>query len=221
MANPRRYDIEGHIHFVTSTCYKRVPIFLYDLCNTSAIEAVKFYRKKHNFSLIGYTIMPDHLHMLIQLGNTSKISDVIRDIKHAVAFKILRTLKAGQQAPPYPDSKTNTRKAESHDTAKTNNHPAGKAGLLALPSNNRLLHRLRLEYPGKRGHRYSIWQKGFYDFNIFTEKVLKEKLDYIHMNPVRKGLVDSPGDWKYSSFRNHYLDDNSIITIGKNEHFHD
>ena len=100
MANPRRYDIEGHIHFVTSTCYKRVPIFLYDLCNTSAIEAVKFYRKKHNFNLIGYTIMPDHLHMLIQLGNTSKISDVIRDIKHAVAFKVLRTLKAGQQARP-------------------------------------------------------------------------------------------------------------------------
>ena len=50
---------------------------------------------------------------------------------------------------------------------------------------------------------------------------MKEKLDYIHMNPVRKSLVDSPGDWKYSSFRNHYLDDNSIITIGKNEHFHD
>lgn len=45
--------------------------------------------------------------------------------------------------------------------------------------------------------------------------MLKEKLDYIHMNPVRKGLIDSSRDWRYSSFRNYFLDNDSIITIDK------
>lgn len=215
MANPARYNIEGHIHFVTATCYKRVPVFFYDLCNTSVIDAVRFYRKKYNFNLIGYTIMPDHLHVLIQLKESPIISDVIRDIKHAVAFKILSLLKAGQQAPPYPTSKTNKHETKFHADANVNSLLPGEAGLLALPSNNNLLARLRLKNPGKRGHRYSVWERRFYDFNIYSQEILKEKLDYIHMNPVRKGLVSSPGDWRYSSFRNHSLGDNSIITIDK------
>ncbi|HHT9134766.1 MAG TPA: transposase [Candidatus Avalokitesvara rifleensis] len=223
MGTPKRYNIEGHVHFVTTTCYKRVPIFLYDLCNTSVIEAVEFYRRKHNFNLIGYTIMPDHLHLLIQLHNATKISDIIRDVKHAVAFKILGTLKAGQQAPPYPNSKTNKHKVKLHTTesadgaSRTNGLSRGKAGLLALPSNNNILARPRLENPGKRGHRYSIWERGFYDFNIYSEKMLKEKLDYIHMNPVRRGLVGSLGDWRYSSFRNYFSDNHSVITVDKIE----
>ena len=167
--------------------------------------------------------------VIIQLHHTTRISDVIRDIKHAVAFKILNTLKAGQQAPPYPGSKTNQHKVKLHTTesadgalrsdnpSRTDSSSQGKAGLLALPFNNNLLARLRLENPGKRGHRYSIWERGFYDFNIYSEKMLKEKLDYIHMNPVRKELVGSLGDSRYSSFRNYFLDDHSVITIDKIE----
>lgn len=186
---------------------------MYDTYNAFVIETLKFYRKKYNFSLVGYTIMPDHLHLLIKLNYPTKISDVVRDIKHAIAFKILSTLRAGQQAPPYPMSKTNRHEAPPQTT--TDNLLPGKAGLLALPFNNNLLARLRLENPGKRGHRHSVWEKRFYDFNIHSQKTLKEKIDYIHMNPVRRGLVSEPVDWRYSSFRNYYLDDNSIITIDK------
>lgn len=45
------------------------------------------------------------------------------------------------------------------------------------------------------------WQARYYPFNVFTEKKLIEKLDYMHLNPVRRGLVDRAVDWKWSSAR--------------------
>ncbi|MGH7900364.1 MAG: REP-associated tyrosine transposase [Thermodesulfobacteriota bacterium] len=49
------------------------------------------------------------------------------------------------------------------------------------------------------GQKGSIWQKSFYDFVIYSEDKCREKLDYIHANPVRKGIVDDPRDYQFSS----------------------
>jgi len=46
-----------------------------------------------------------------------------------------------------------------------------------------------------------VWQRRFYDFNVFTERKRVEKLRYIHRNPVKRGLVDEPDQWRWSSFR--------------------
>jgi putative transposase len=45
------------------------------------------------------------------------------------------------------------------------------------------------------------WQARYYPFNVFTEKKLEENLSYMHMNPVRRGLVSRAVDWKWSSAR--------------------
>jgi putative transposase len=53
---------------------------------------------------------------------------------------------------------------------------------------------------GKRAYRF--WQRGGgHDRNIYSDSELIEKINYIHNNPVRRGLVDSPGDWYWSSWR--------------------
>jgi len=49
-----------------------------------------------------------------------------------------------------------------------------------------------------------FWQPRYYDFNIWTAKKRKEKLCYLHRNPVKRGLVEKQEDWAWSSFR-HYL----------------
>jgi len=49
-----------------------------------------------------------------------------------------------------------------------------------------------------------LWQPRYYDFNVWSEAQPVEKLRYIHRNPVKRGLVQSPEDWTWSSFR-HYL----------------
>jgi putative transposase len=46
-----------------------------------------------------------------------------------------------------------------------------------------------------------IWQARYYDFNVSTEHKRIEKLRYIHRNPVKRGLVASPEQWRWSSFR--------------------
>jgi putative transposase len=46
-----------------------------------------------------------------------------------------------------------------------------------------------------------FWQARFYDFNVWTEKKRIEKLRYIHRNPVKRGLVASPKQWRWSSYR--------------------
>ena len=46
-----------------------------------------------------------------------------------------------------------------------------------------------------------IWQKRFYDFNVWTARKRVEKLLYMHRNPVTRGLVASPELWRWSGFR--------------------
>jgi putative transposase len=48
-----------------------------------------------------------------------------------------------------------------------------------------------------------IWQRRFYDFNVWTERKRIEKLRYMHRNPVKRGLVAEPDQWRWSSFRSY------------------
>ena len=51
----------------------------------------------------------------------------------------------------------------------------------------------------KRGEA-QFWQRRYYDFNVWTEEKTREKLRYMHRNPVVRGLVAEPIDWPWSSF---------------------
>ncbi|RIK28892.1 MAG: transposase [Anaerolineae bacterium] len=52
---------------------------------------------------------------------------------------------------------------------------------------------------------YQVWQEGSHPEAIFTEKFARQKIDYIHMNPVKAGLVKTPEQWQYSSARAYLL----------------
>ncbi|HYF50257.1 MAG TPA: transposase [Planctomycetota bacterium] len=54
-----------------------------------------------------------------------------------------------------------------------------------------------------------VWQRRSYDFNVVTEKKVLEKLEYIHNNPVKAGLVTEPCEWPFSSAR-FYLQGKSV-----------
>ena len=46
-----------------------------------------------------------------------------------------------------------------------------------------------------------FWQRRFYDFNVFSDAKITEKLRYMHRNPVKRGLVSAPELWPWSSYR--------------------
>ena len=58
-----------------------------------------------------------------------------------------------------------------------------------------------------------FWKPRGYDFNIMSEDKVLEKLDYIHRNPVRRGLVDRAEQWCWSSYRFYELGDDSLIAM--------
>ena len=50
--------------------------------------------------------------------------------------------------------------------------------------------------------RYQFWQHNNKPIELWSPAVIKQKIDYIHNNPVEAGFVTEPIQWKYSSARN-------------------
>ncbi|MBZ5513478.1 MAG: hypothetical protein LAN62_01280 [Acidobacteriia bacterium] len=68
-----------------------------------------------------------------------------------------------------------------------------------------------LRQPG----RYRVWQRRFYPFNVYSDRKRLEKLHYMHGNPVQRGLVSSPDQWPWSSFRYYHLNDASVLAMDR------
>ncbi|MBK5192481.1 MAG: transposase [Flavobacteriaceae bacterium] len=61
-----------------------------------------------------------------------------------------------------------------------------------------------------RNKNYQVWQAGNHAEEIYSEKFLWSKLDYIHLNPVRSGFVAKASDYVYSSASN-YIHGNGVL----------
>lgn len=76
--------------------------------------------------------------------------------------------------------------------------------LLETQGAERLLQCLRSAKPAhKHDRQYQFWQEGSHAEMVFSEAMMREKLDYIHYNPVKRGYVEAPEYWRYSSARNY------------------
>jgi REP element-mobilizing transposase RayT len=53
----------------------------------------------------------------------------------------------------------------------------------------------------KRQHRYSLWQQEKNVFSVFSEAAFMQKVNYIHLNPVRAGLAENALEYQWSSAR--------------------
>ncbi len=60
-----------------------------------------------------------------------------------------------------------------------------------------------------------IWQRRFYDFNVWSEHKRIEKLRYMHRNPVQRGLVALPELWGWSSFRAYSLGEAGPVAVNE------
>jgi REP element-mobilizing transposase RayT len=69
----------------------------------------------------------------------------------------------------------------------------------------RVFEKARQENRAQDISTYQVWQEGSYPEAIFTEKFAKQKIDYIHLNPVRAGMVETAEEWPYSSARAYQL----------------
>ena len=150
----KRFYGRGDLHFVTFSCYQRRPLLGTHDARDGFVKVLDEVRKRHKFQLIGYVVMPEHVHLLMSeppKGNPSKVLQVLKQ----------KTSGELQKEREWP---------------------------------------LALRLPKERNEEEHFWQRRFYDFNVYSEKKLKEKLDYMHANPVTRKLVAHPKDWPWSSF---------------------
>jgi len=65
----------------------------------------------------------------------------------------------------------------------------------------------------KQRGEVQFWQRRYYDFNVHNEEKRVEKLRYMHRNPVKRGLVEKPEDWPWSSFRHYATGQPGVVEI--------
>jgi REP-associated tyrosine transposase len=76
--------------------------------------------------------------------------------------------------------------------------------LLVAAGARRLLGQLAEEKARHKADRpYQLWQEGMHPQEMRSEAMMRQKLEYVHANPVRRGYVDDPVQWRYSSARDY------------------
>ncbi|MBL7187350.1 MAG: transposase [Phycisphaerae bacterium] len=90
----KRYNIPGHAHELTFSCYNNRRFLLSERACQWLIESIERARTKHNFSLWAFVFMPDHVHLLINPTDEEySISNILKDIKTDTARKAVKYLK--------------------------------------------------------------------------------------------------------------------------------
>ena len=136
-----RYQSEGDDHWITFSCYHRLPYLGSPESRDLFEDSLEQTRKKYEFEVLGYVVMPEHVHMLLSEPSNAPLKTAIQALKLSVS---------------------------------------------------------------RRSKQRPFWLPRYYDFNITTRDKLVEKLGYMHINPVRRGLVEHSTDWKWSS-KNFYM----------------
>lgn len=89
----------------------------------------------------------------------------------------------------------------------------GKEALRAVWSRERSLGSPPTDAWARGAGSRPFWKTRAHDFNVTTERSFHVRLDYIHKNPVTRGLVDRAEQWQWSSYRYYEYDDDSVIAM--------
>jgi putative transposase len=101
-------------------------------------DALDRIRRRYEFEVVGYVVMPEHVHLLVGEPRINSLAAALQALKLSVT---------------------------------------------------------------RRSERGQFWQARYYDFNVYSNDKRFEKLDYMHWNPVKRGLAERMEDWQWSSYQ--------------------
>jgi len=85
----RRYG-QNHLHLITCNCYRRLPLFTSARAKNLFVKILGEVRDRYGFSLVGYVVMPEHIHLLISEPAKGTPSSVMQVLKQRVSRRIRR-----------------------------------------------------------------------------------------------------------------------------------
>jgi putative transposase len=80
----------GDLHFVTFSCYRRIPLLRTSAARNVFVKALGAIRDRYKFSLVGYVVMPEHVHLLLSEPPKSTPSLILKVLKQRVARDLRR-----------------------------------------------------------------------------------------------------------------------------------
>ena len=86
----RRYG-QGHLHFITFSCYHRLPLLKSIRARNFLIQLLGELRARYQFSIVGYVVMPEHVHLLVGEPRVGTPSIVVQVLKQRVSRQLRRT----------------------------------------------------------------------------------------------------------------------------------
>ena len=92
----RRYG-QGHLHFITCSCYRRLPLFASVRAKNLFVKILGEVRDRYRFALAGYVVMPEHVHLLISESAKGTPSTVMQVLKQRVSRRLRRKSRASTQ----------------------------------------------------------------------------------------------------------------------------
>jgi len=159
-----------HLHFITCSCYRRLPLLSAPARRDRFLSILEQTRERYRFVVVGYVVMPEHIHLLLTEPEIGTPSTVMQVLKQRTARAFLTRSKRKD------------------------------------PRQRNLLDETQ---------RRAFWQARFYDFNVWTTKKRVEKLRYMHRNPVKRGLVEAPEQWRWSSYRFYLLEEPGLVKVNE------
>ena len=88
----KHYDGGGDARFITFGTYKKLPLITNNEIRNIIIDAIALIRKRFKFRLLGYVLMPEHIHLVIIPADGTKVGRIIGEIKRESAVKILEIM---------------------------------------------------------------------------------------------------------------------------------
>ncbi len=90
-----RYYGAGYLHFITTSCYQRRPLLGIRQNRDLFLEVMEQVRCRYHFVIVGYVVMPEHVHLLFGEPERDDPSVVMQAIKQGFARRLLRKLRTG------------------------------------------------------------------------------------------------------------------------------
>jgi putative transposase len=178
----KRYHDKGHLHFITFSCYRRLPLLKTVRARHVFLKKLGKVRGEMGFHLLGYVVMPEHVHLLMSEPKQGTPSTVLQKLKMRVARKLRKEMQTQD-----PGSNTEPR--------------APSVGLTRLPF-------AEADEPLRafwqvRFYDFNVYSKGKKKekLNLCTRA---RKAVNMHANPVIRRLVKHPRDWAWSSWGYYY-----------------
>lgn len=183
---PTGYHIKDQesAYYLTFQLVFWIDIFTRQIYRDIIIDSFRYCQREKSLEIYAFVIMSNHVHLLVRSSN-SKLSATIRDFKKFTSKRIIETIINGTES-------------------RRECLPDGKAGLLNMFS-------FAAKRQNKTGN-YQVWTHKNHAIEVYSNKFIEEKVEYIHQNPVRSGIVQKPDEYIYSSAK-YYADEECLLDI--------